>query len=292
MCVLKMSLFLALLFCGFNADSQVKTVYNWKGGVLPLYEKPDAGSRILLKIPEGARLQQNISQAKLPAFNIVLSYYGSMGLPGKEDLNRSGGTWYTLPGNWTKVQYQDKTGYVPALFLSRLPDLPVVKNSKNDFEELAAGYLKGFFGVPVPKNKKELPKESKEEINYQKTYRFKNGNYQVSTYQYFEKDGPGGETHTLFLKGLKKHEAILLMLKLTSADNSMIPDLHTIKKRVITNSLYDKFCWWYNKELDQGTMTERNIDLEFFYYQEGGSAGITLKETKEGVIITYSFGGC
>lgn len=292
MYVLKISLFFAFLFSSINADSQIKSVYNWKGSTLPLYEKPDTGSRVLLKIPKGAEVKQNVSQAVLPAFNIILSYYGITELPEKKELTSNGGTWYSMPGTWTKVKYQDKTGYVSQLFLSCLPDLQVAKNSKDDFEELTTGYLTRFFGTPVSRSKKELPKGSKDEINYQKTYRFKNGNYQISAYQYFEKDGPGGETHTLFLKGLKKHEAILLLLKLTSYNDSIDLDFHDVKKRVVTNSLYDKFCWWYNKDLDKGTMKERNIDMEFFFYQEGGSASITLKEITDGVIIAYSYGGC
>jgi hypothetical protein len=211
-----------------------------------------------------------------------------MAPPGGGDVYGSGGTFYTMPGSWTMVNYQGKTGYVPDLFLSQLTELQIHKTKNNNLEEVAADYLARLFGTPVSKHKKELPKGSKDEINYQKTYHYKNGNYFLASFNYAEEDGPGGEIYTFFLKGLKRHEAILLLLKLTGFNEMMIDHTEKIKKRAVTNSLYDQFSWWYNK----GDKQEQNVDLEFFYEQEGGSSNVTLKETKNGIIVSYSFGGC
>lgn len=290
--VVKLVSLFVLLVTGFKSTSQVKPLYNWKGTSLSLYEKPDTGSRILVKIPKGGAVQKSNSTAVLPAFNVVLSYYGSTAhLESNEALNTDG-TWYSMPGKWIQVDYDGKIGYVPGLFLSRLQDLTVYKAINNDFENITAGYMNRLFGISVSKQKKELPKQSKEEISYEKTYRYKNGNYYTASFNYAEEGGAGGENYTFFLKGLKKHEAVLFLLKLTSFNNIMPDEVKRLKKRVSTNSLYDQFCWWYHKNLPEADKTERNIDMEFFYEQEGGSATVTLKETREGVIISYGFGGC
>lgn len=69
----------------------------------------------------------------------------------------------------------------------------------------------------------------------------------------------------------------MLLLKLTSL-NDVMPE--GITKRVITKSLYDKFSWWYSG------------DMEFSYAQEGATNTLTVKETKDGILITYQFGAC
>ncbi|MBB6270826.1 hypothetical protein HDF26_001253 [Pedobacter cryoconitis] len=281
-------LILFFLFIAYAAKAQIKSFYNWKGNALSLYASPSASSKVLISIPKG-EIVQKVNEIKgLPAFNVVLSYYGSKGIPERGDVYGYGGTFYTMKGNWVKVNFQGKTGYVPELFLSHLADLQVHKVKSNEFGDLSADYMSALFGRPVSVHKKELPKASADEINYEKTYRYKNGNYLLVSISYFEKDGPGGEKYTYYLKGLKKHEAILLLLKLTSFNNFMADNVETIKKRVITNSLYDQFTWWYNN----GDKQEQNTDLEFFYNQEGGSSMVTLKETKEGVIMSFGYGGC
>ena len=284
---MKKNLIMLFLFVSAHTNAQVKTFYNWKGNNLPLYAKPDTKSNVLINIPKSGAVQKGDPAKVSPSFNVVLSYYGSTAPPENSDAYGTGGTFYVMPGNWVMVSYQGKTGYVPDLFLSRLTDLQSLKTRDNSFEEMAADYMARLFGAPVSKHKKELPKESKDEINYEKTYRYKNGNYLLASFSYFEEGGPGGETYKFFLKGLKKHEAVLLLLKLTSYDNR-IDHVEKIKKREVTNSPYDQFSWWYNK----GDKQEQDVDLEFFYEQEGGSSKVTLKETKDGVIVSYGFGGC
>jgi hypothetical protein len=284
---MKNLLIMFFLFVSFHTNAQVKLLYNWKGNNLPLYAKPDTKSNILINIPKGGSVQKIDPAKGSPSNNIVLSYYGSTAPPENGDAYGTGGTFYVMPGNWVMVSYQGKKGYVPDLFLSRLADLQSLKTTDNSFEEIAADYLARLFGTPVSNNKKELPKESKDEINYEKTYCYKNGNYLLASFSYFEEGGPGGETYKLFLKGLKKHEAVLLLLKLTSYNNT-IDNVKKIKKRQVTNSPYDQFSWWYNK----GDKQDQNVDLEFFYEQEGGSSKVTLTETKDGVIVSYGFGGC
>lgn len=280
---------LLIIFCLFvtaAANAQPKSFYNWKGNILPLYAKPDTKSSVLIHIPKGGAVQKIEYAKKLPAFNIVLSYYGSMAPPDSGDVYGFGGTFYTMPGNWVMVNYQGTKGYVPELFLSSLADLQIHKTG--NFEEIAADYLTRLFGTPVSRRKKQLPKQSNDEINYQKTYRYRNSNYFLASYNYFEEGGVGGETYKLFFKGLKRHEAILLLLKLTSVNTIMTDHVEKFKKRAVTNSLYDQFSWWYNKDVKQ----DQDVDLEFFYEQEGGSSKVTLRETKDGVIVSYGFGGC
>lgn len=274
--IIKTSFLLILILSGLNASSQSVTCYNWKGTELPLHEKPATDSRILINIPKGSAVQQNGSTAVLPDFNITLSYYGSMAAPEAGDNYRGDGTWYNLPGKWVQVTYKDKTGFVPQLFLSILPDHPVPAGDHNEMEKVTAAYMTGFFGPAISKQKKELKKQDKGEINYEKTYRYRNGDYYKTTVNYLD-GGIGGETHTLFLKGLKKHEALMLLLKLTSL-NDVMPE--GIKKQVITKSLYDKFSWWYDG------------DMEFSHAQEGSSDTLTIKETREGTMIIYGFGAC
>ncbi|QNK64119.1 hypothetical protein H7F33_06430 [Pedobacter sp. PAMC26386] len=281
-------LIILILFVTSLANAQIKPFYNWKGNNLPLYAKPDTNSTILINIPKSGAVQPIHHQVKLPAFNIILSYFGSTSKPEGGDVYDTGGTFYTMPGIWVKVIYKGQAGFVPDLFLSSLPDL-AVHNAKNfEFEDIAAGYMAGLFGAPVAQQKQELPKQNKEEINYTKTYRYKNGNYLLGTFSYFEEGGVGGETYTLFFKGLKKHEAILVLLKLTSFDSISNDQLKKLKKRIITHSPYDQFSWWYNSNAPKEGIPE----LEFFYYQEGGTTNASINETKDGVTITYSFGGC
>lgn len=285
---IKIFFLFVLTLSRLSVSAQSGIWYNWKGSDLPLYEKPAADSRILINIPKGSAVQHTGSTASLPDFNIILSYYGSMAAPKAGDDYRANGTWYSLPGKWIQVKYHDKTGYVPQLFLSVLPDHPVLQRDHEEMEKMTASYMAGFFGPAVSKQKKELEKQDKGEINYEKTYRYRNGDYYKAAVNYLD-GGIGGETHTLFLKGLKKHEALMLLLKLTSF-NDVMPE--GIKKRAITKSLYDKFSWWYNKDLAKEDKAERNIDLEFFYAQEGATNTLTVKETKDGTIITYQFGAC
>lgn len=285
---IKTSLLLILILSGLSASSQSGALYNWKGNDLPLYEYPSAGSRVLINIPKGGAVQRTGSTAVLPDFNIILSYYGSMAAPKAGDDYRGNGTWYSLPGKWIKIKYQDKTGYVPQLFLSPLPDHAIPEGDHEELEKTTASYMAGFFGAAISKQKKELKKQDKGEINYERTYRYRNGDYYKVAVNYLD-GGIGGETHTLFLKGLKKHEALMLLLKLTSL-NDIMPE--GIKKRAVTKSLYDKFSWWYNKDLVKEDKAERNIDMEFFYAQEGATNTLTVKETKDGIMITYQFGAC
>ena len=273
---IKIFFLFVLTLSGLSASAQSGTQYNWKGSDLPLYEKPAADSRILINIPKGGAVQTSVSTAVLPDFNIILSYYGSMAAPETGDPYRDGGTFYSLSGKWIEVKYHDKTGYVPQLFLSILPDHSPPKGDHNEMENVTAAYMAGFFGPAISKQKKELKKQEKGEINYEKTYRYRNGDYYKTAVNYLD-GGIGGETHTLFLKGLKKHEALMLLLKLTSL-NDVMPK--GIKKRVITKSLYDKFSWWYNG------------DMEFSYAQEGATNTLTVKETKNGTMIIYQFGAC
>lgn len=144
-----------------NAQSNIR--YNWKGSELPLYEKPTANSKILINIPKGGAVQQTGGTMVLPDFNIILSYYGSIAAPEARDIYRNGGTFYSLPGKWIKVKYQDKTGYVPQLFLSILPDHAVPKGNQEEMEKMTASYMAGFFGPAISKQKKELKKQDKGE---------------------------------------------------------------------------------------------------------------------------------
>lgn len=266
--------------------------YNWKGTALALRQQPDAKSLPLIMIPKGAAVNTITTKDVLPLHTVILSFYGSMAPPAMGDAYDMGGTWYKLQENWVKVIYQGYTGYVPRLFLSVLPDLPI-RNGKRNLEKEIPDYLKRLFGNAVSKKKTQLPVEVPEEVNYEQLYRYNNGNYYKVAASYADKDGgPGGETHTLFLKGLKKHEAILLVLKLAQYENNSSADDFKLKNYVKTESLYDRFCWWYNKNLPESEKKERNIDLDFFFNQEGGSENLSIKELKDGIVIAYSFGGC
>jgi hypothetical protein len=293
MSVLRLELYFAFIFalCTVKTVAQNRILYNWKGSNLILREQPNSGGKAIINIPRGAAVQDIGDRMELSAFNVVLSYYGSMSKAERGDYEQLGASWYNLKGNWVKVSYGGKSGYVPDLFLSRLPDLYPKKHIVA-IEKVAPAYLASFFGPPVSNKKKQLPKQTKEEINYEQIYTYKNGSYYKLSLGYAEEGGAGGEEHLLYLKGLNKHEAILLMLKLITGNSNLSDAEIGQKKRSLTKSLYDKFSWWYNKNLSKEDQNERNIDQEFYYSQEGGSETLTIKETKNGIIIAYSFGGC
>lgn len=287
----KLYLFLIFALWTFKSFAQNRILYNWKGSTLVLREQGNAGSKALINIPKGASVLEIAGSSDVVPFNVVLSYYGSMSKAERGDYEQLGASWYSLKGYWIKVTYAGKSGYVPNLLLSRLPDLYPKKNVVG-IEKVAPAYLASFFGSPVSIKKKDLPKQTKEEINYEQTYIYKNGSYYKLSLSYAEEGGAGGEEHLLFLKGLNKHESILLMLKLISSNSNLSEAEIGLKKRSLSHSLYDQFSWWYNKNLGKEERVERNIDQEFYYSQEGGSETLTIKETKDGTIIAYSFGGC
>lgn len=143
-----------------------------------------------------------------------------------------------------------------------------------------------LFGAVIAKHQKKLPKQYEDEEHYKKKYGFKNGNYYDIQAQYTG-EGVGGETHELFLKGAKKHEAILLILALYTSDNYKIED-----KQPDSPTIYDHFRWYYQNGLSNADKKLMDLDLYFSYYSEGSNSDIQLKETSTGIVVRFGFGGC
>ena len=105
-------LFLALLFVSFNAAAQLMggTMYVAAKTGLSIREKPEAGAKVLDKIPYGTK--------------ITVLEYGEE----KKSITTEG-----MLGYWQKVKYNNKTGYIidSYLFPWAPPKLATIKEFKN-----------------------------------------------------------------------------------------------------------------------------------------------------------------
>ncbi len=147
-------------------------VYVWSLHGIPLKQKPDVRSKSILIIPYGKQLQlQDITTAKQ---EVLFS----------NDVE----SLYELEGEWVRVAYNGKAGFVFDGFLSVMP--PLKLNKKGLVEDIEK-YLYRNFGKPEVSTKKTIT-----------TSAYKNGNK-------LEIDKSDCIEEKLYLKGISYPEAML-----------------------------------------------------------------------------------
>lgn len=286
-------LLIFVLLLPFVGIAQTKAWYNWKGLSLEVFERPDIKSRQIGSLARGSKVDvAEFSRAN--SFPIYLCYFGDTVTTRVEQYTDNEKHVYTLKSEWAKVIYNNKTGYVPAAFLSKLPYKTIYRNNADDHRDEVVSMLKGlkiYFGKPLTYKKQQLEKQDKNEIHFSETYTFNGGYTYKVVQQYMEEGGAGGETHTIFLPGLQLHEAVLFLLELENA-SSYRPE--EIKSFNPLKSSYDYFSWWYQPVNydDEGNEVKAAGVYNFQYNSEGGGSGVKFTKKKDGVEIEYSFGGC
>lgn len=285
------ALLLFFLTIGSSLLAQ-QTLYNWSGNDLPVFKQPSlSGPKI-----SSLKIGQQVTVDKSATNAAMVVYVGNFGDTGKiwndgmygDDQKQQ--SWvYKLKLPWVKLSGGSADGYVPLAFLSSLPykKYQPATNSDASF----ARYLNGFFGLPVSSKKEELKKDSITEIHRIATYTYKNGARYSFEENYLEEDGPGGDTHTIFIPGINLHEAMLLVLNITKMDFDIA---HETKRVNRIRSNYDYFSWLYNSAtIDaEGKKVDMHKSFRFFHYQEGGSSQLNFNLKDGGVEIVFSYGGC
>jgi hypothetical protein len=193
---------------GFK-NGELVNVWNKEG--LPLKQQPGTAGKNILIIPYGQSV--NIIEDAKPALaaSVKINFYGGI---------------YKLKGNWVKVSYKGKQGYVFDGYLSKMP--PLIKLKYGDFES-EQDYLKRNYGIVRVKHIK-----GKDDLKKNMIY-YKNGD--ISTETIFD----GCFDIELYLKNITYQDAVLLLLATYSDANIPTSDLK-IKKinDVVKISYY--FC--------------------------------------------------
>jgi hypothetical protein len=273
--------------------AQIKTWYNWKGFSLGIFEKPDIKSRQIGSLPAGSKVDV-VAFNKAKFFPVYLCYYGDTITTRPEQYTNNEKHVYTLQSDWAKVRYNNKEGYVPAAFLVHIPIKPIHKKKASDEytpDLPIIDALKGYLGKPLSYKKQQLEKQDKNEIHFSETYTFNAGYTYKAVQQYMEEGGAGGEVHTIFLPGFQLHEAVLFLLELQNASSYRPKEVKSLNQ---LKSQYDYFSWWYQPVNydDEGNEIKTSNIYNFQYNSEGGGSGVKFTQTKGGVEVEYSFGGC
>jgi hypothetical protein len=181
----------------------------WNKEGLPLKQQPGVSGKNLLVIPYGQ--------------SVTLINDAKPSLPGTIKINFYGGI-YKLKGNWVKVAYKGKQGYVFDGYLSKMP--PLIKPKYNLFES-EQDYLKRNYGIARVKHIKGKDDLQKNTIYY------KNGNVSIETI--FD----GCFDIELYLKNITYQDAVLLLQATYSDADIPTSDLKIKKiKDVIKISYY------------------------------------------------------
>ncbi|WP_157604628.1 SH3 domain-containing protein [Solitalea canadensis] len=248
----------------FNATLLLaqSTLYNWQKNGLRLRDQPSASGRIITKIPYGARLEvlevikDKPFSAKLFSTKRVCEQEEGVEIKNHE-----------LNGNWIKVKYNDSIAYVANVYLSPLKTIPL--QAKDDGavmydNEKMQRILFSYFGMPLKRSKKNTAKEKGEEA-YIENFAFVNNVTVKHELQYLE-EGAGGEVYEI-----------------------------SISKRNVMDVLWLAFVLAQNGEVDEANYcyveTDTNV-LKLDHYGEGQSNTIEIKQEKDKVILSLSFGGC
>lgn len=161
---------------GFKKGEQLN-VWNKEG--LPLNQQPGTSGKSILIIPYGQSV--NIIEDVKPALaaSVKIDFYGGI---------------YTLKGNWVKVAYKGRQGYVFGGYLSKMPVF--IKGSAPGFES-EEDYLKRNYGVSGVQS-------IKGNNGYHKTTtRYKNGDTSIATFE------DGCFDTELYLKNITYQDAVL-----------------------------------------------------------------------------------
>lgn len=152
---------LLLLYCLSVQDAGGQTtagdsLWNWAVSGLKLKERPAVNSKRIAGIPFGEKVR--VVEDTVPAVAFVQLTCKSR--PEKQ--------CFSLKGNWLKVEYAGKTGYVFDFYLSSFPVLGLTKavhsgeqEGPNDFDRLKF-YIKKNFGLGGIKKYKD--KEEAEHV--------------------------------------------------------------------------------------------------------------------------------
>jgi|GEM_PF-3066770 len=148
-------LFLLVSFSLAKADDSLIR-YSWNPLGLHSYEKPDLESKRIDEIPYGAKVEW-IEGEKAEYKEDVTAFQG-----------------YTLEGNWQKIRYKGREGYVFDGYLSDIPPLPRIQNGSTSTYHSLVEYLKSLY--PLSKERKVSRKGANKYIElYTEIQRYSNG---------------------------------------------------------------------------------------------------------------------
>jgi len=183
----------------FNNPKPVEQLNVWAIKGLALKQQPAMSAKTILTIAYGQPV--NVIDAK---------FFGTATMPVKNNSLIK-----TLKGNWIKVSYKGKQGYVFDAYLLKIPPFLIDQFGVSESEE---DYLKRNYGVA-------RTNRVKGKDGYEKTTTsYKNGN--ISIESFFD----GCIDTELYLKGLTYQEALVFMEPRFSNDhNTPMEDLKIVK---------------------------------------------------------------